>query len=666
MGLGSYGGGTGKGESPADGKSKSSSGGGKDYSGKGGSDSPSEGGPGPGGGGGKSSGGGAPGGGGGNGGGKDYSGKGGQDSPSEGGKGPGGGSKGPGGGGKSSGGGNHASERGRDTSLGGLGNRNNTGLGGMDSPSERNGLGPGKGLNSPSRPDNMAAAGPKGLGGKGGLYVGGAPVDQARARMDMAQSMEAVGIRSLAGKPAPASPSHRQSEIQSMTDLAAMKAPSHRATEIASLDKMRAWDGVLGLARRDAAKVDPYNSLTYGKKGVPTHASLTDMTIAEVMEYQKGMKKAGHASTAVGAYQTVASTLADAVQLSGLPLDAKFSPATQDFLAMGLVERRASFAKDPKTGVVDVNKFADQLTKEWASFKNATGKSSYEGFNNNKGYVDYNDVRNAAANLVGSGTIGGKATAALGSVPGAKQDRVGFQDLPTVGPTPTPADRFRDTYLSKSDKELDRSLANPEVDYFGQQPSSQYDRNPAGIPVGGANSPAGSTPPASPSLAGPATTGPATTGPATTGPAGSVAPGAPAPAAAPDKPYQRSTAGSIMAGAIDVGLGMTGVPGIGIGLLNAGLSLTGRNTIGESIVDRMAQGKDINTGSTESKGDFTRARQEAREAAGKETPKEIEEPVITSQGPVFIDKYLRPTPKERFLDGREAYAGREYPETRTA
>lgn len=531
---------------------------------------------------------------------------------------------------------------------------------------------------SPARPDNKAYTGPKGLGGVGGLYVGGAPVDQTRARAEMAASMDAAGIRSLAGKPAPSAMSHRESEIQSMQDLtkmtaeaAAQKAPSHRQAELASMDKMRAWDGILGLARKDAAAIDPYNSLTYAKKGVkglPSHTNLTDMTIGEVMAYQKEMKRKGHASTAVGAYQTIAPTLEAAVKRTNLSLDTKFTPATQDFLAMDLVADRAR--KATVNGVVDVDKFADQLTKEWASFKNATGKSSYEGINQNKGYVGYDSVRSAAANLVGSGTIGGKATSPLGSVPGTqKEDRLGFAQTPSVGPTPAPADRFRDKYLNTRPGRLSDENAlktvSPEEDYFGEQPSAQFDQNPGGIPIGGANSPPGSVAPASPSLAGPATRGPATQGPAGTVAPGSPAPAQPAPAQpAPDKPYQRSTAGSIVAGAIDVGLGMTGVPGMGVGLFNAGAQLMGKPTIGQSIVDRMAQGKDVNTGSTESKGDRTRAREEERRAAGKEDGvEEKEEEVITSTGPRFIDKYLRPTPKERFLDDRGNYAGREFPET---
>ena len=142
-----------------------------------------------------------------------------------------------------------------------------------------------------------------------------------------------------------------------------------------------------------------YNALVYGKPGanVPKSADLTNMTIAEVMEYQKGMIASGHASTAVGKYQFIAATLREQVQKAGLdPNTTKFDQKTQDLLAMQLITQAGYGKKDPATVMRN-------LAGIWASLPaDASGRGRYDGFNQNKATADAAALQAAIAGPSGS------------------------------------------------------------------------------------------------------------------------------------------------------------------------------------------------------------------------------------------------------------------------
>jgi len=141
---------------------------------------------------------------------------------------------------------------------------------------------------------------------------------------------------------------------------------------------------LLGVIRQGESQGN-YNALVYGKKGfnTPKEADLTNMTIAQVQEYQKGMLGRGHASTAVGAYQMIANTLSDQVKKSGLdPNTTKFDQKTQDLLASQLVKQAGYGRLDPATVMKN-------LSGTWASLpKNMSGSGSYDGQNGNQVGVD--------------------------------------------------------------------------------------------------------------------------------------------------------------------------------------------------------------------------------------------------------------------------------------
>jgi len=139
-----------------------------------------------------------------------------------------------------------------------------------------------------------------------------------------------------------------------------------------------------------------YNILVGGR----TEPNLTNMTIAEVIEFQKGMRSRGHESTAVGKYQIIRKTLEGLVAAGYARMDEKFSPQTQDKLAVGLLKIRG--LNKYLSGKMSPEQFADNLSKEWASLPYKTGASYYAGVGSNKA----GGSRDAFVNIVKAGNIG--------------------------------------------------------------------------------------------------------------------------------------------------------------------------------------------------------------------------------------------------------------------
>lgn len=298
---------------------------------------------------------------------------------------------------------------------------------------------------SASTAPGSTASAPSARGTVGGGLAGAAgmtpPSVSARAAEDASMGKLAASRTPPAGSP-------RRAEDASMKALAATTAltspnygagfaRSARAAEDMSMNRQRAWDGLLGsLQRAEAQKApnpatgrpDPYNGLVNGR-GTPTHANLTDMTIAEVQAYQSNMLGRGHASTAVGAYQMLSGTLAEQARVMGYdPNTTKFSRSVQDELARSLADdKRASQASRMRDGLTPEN-YARALAQEWAGLATANGRSHHAGDGRNRASVGYSDTLAAAMGLVGSGAVGR-----------GKSDRV-TSDVRTasVAPTPTP------------------------------------------------------------------------------------------------------------------------------------------------------------------------------------------------------------------------------------
>ena len=116
---------------------------------------------------------------------------------------------------------------------------------------------------------------------------------------------------------------------------------------------------------------------------------LTQMTIREVLAWQDRIDPL-YRSEAAGRYQILEDTLRGLYVEAGMTLDSKFDKAGQDRLAVALLKRRGldKFLH----GYLSVNKFCNELAKEWASLPVVDGpkkgRSYYAGDGLNAAGVD--------------------------------------------------------------------------------------------------------------------------------------------------------------------------------------------------------------------------------------------------------------------------------------
>jgi muramidase (phage lysozyme) len=137
---------------------------------------------------------------------------------------------------------------------------------------------------------------------------------------------------------------------------------------------------------------DNYNAY-YGN---PRNNSVdfTEMSVAEVIAWQKQYVEKGSPSSAVGRYQFIRPTLQKLVNDMKIDSKTKFTPTLQDKLAVKLLEKRGlnDFAK----GKITREQFAYNLSKEWAALPvvigNNPSQSYYAGDGLNKVQLSIDDL----------------------------------------------------------------------------------------------------------------------------------------------------------------------------------------------------------------------------------------------------------------------------------
>jgi muramidase (phage lysozyme) len=134
-----------------------------------------------------------------------------------------------------------------------------------------------------------------------------------------------------------------------------------------------------------------YNKLVGGK--VKSNPGLTEMSVADVINYQRGMLASGHESTALGKYQIIKGTLTGLVKSGAVGVNDKFDQSTQDKAAIALMNQRGRTKY--QSNKITVDTYADNLSKEWASLPYNTGRSYYAGTGSNKSLVARSDFTNA-------------------------------------------------------------------------------------------------------------------------------------------------------------------------------------------------------------------------------------------------------------------------------
>ena len=143
------------------------------------------------------------------------------------------------------------------------------------------------------------------------------------------------------------------------------------------------------------AKVESrYNYNAYFGNANNASIRFTDMTISEVLAWQKQFVNEGNASSAVGRYQFIDSTLAGLVRQLNIDGSMKFDEAMQDRLAVALLERRG--VREYVDNKISREEFAHSLSKEWAALPKAKGdnpeQSYYAGDGLNKAQLSLAEV----------------------------------------------------------------------------------------------------------------------------------------------------------------------------------------------------------------------------------------------------------------------------------
>jgi len=190
-----------------------------------------------------------------------------------------------------------------------------------------------------------------------------------------------------------------------------------------------------------------YNALVYGKN-TPKRAALVNMTIDEVLEYQKGMVGSGHASTAVGKYQFTRDTLKEFAAKAGFSGSDKFTPIVQDQIASKLLDELGY--QDFKTGRISLEDFQNKVARRWAAMPTTDDRSFYQGdAAGNKALMSSNDFQRLLSSVKSQPTLGQTLVAATEQR--ADLQTVASNIVPTVNmitpPTASPSQgkSIRDT-----------------------------------------------------------------------------------------------------------------------------------------------------------------------------------------------------------------------------
>ncbi len=140
---------------------------------------------------------------------------------------------------------------------------------------------------------------------------------------------------------------------------------------------------------------DNYNA--YFGNAQNADIDFTIMTIDAVMKWQADFVASGNPSSAVGRYQIINTTLSGLVGELNIDTSQKFDQATQDQLAIALLERRGS--EDYVNEELTREQFAANLAKEWAALPKVLGdnpeNSYYAGDGLNTSRTKVSDVINA-------------------------------------------------------------------------------------------------------------------------------------------------------------------------------------------------------------------------------------------------------------------------------
>lgn len=142
-----------------------------------------------------------------------------------------------------------------------------------------------------------------------------------------------------------------------------------------------------------------YNA--YFGNGANTAVKFTDMSIAQVLQWQQDYVNQGKASNAVGRYQFLGTTLQGLARQLNINPQAPFNESMQDRLAIALIERRGAMAYFENR--IGWEEFAANLAKEWASLPKISPpnpeQSYYASDGLNKAHISIDEIKTAIERL---------------------------------------------------------------------------------------------------------------------------------------------------------------------------------------------------------------------------------------------------------------------------
>lgn len=119
-----------------------------------------------------------------------------------------------------------------------------------------------------------------------------------------------------------------------------------------------------------------YNA--YFSNATNSSIKFTDMPIKEVISWQQQFINQGSASSAVGRYQFINTTLRDLVQQLDIDQNTIFTEQLQDQLAVALLERRG--LREYVSQTITREQFAHNLSKEWAALPKVIGDDPEQSY----------------------------------------------------------------------------------------------------------------------------------------------------------------------------------------------------------------------------------------------------------------------------------------------
>jgi surface antigen len=164
-----------------------------------------------------------------------------------------------------------------------------------------------------------------------------------------------------------------------------------------------------------------YNA--YFGHGGNTTVKFTNMSVGEVMHWQKNYVAKGSPSSAIGRYQFLHDTLSSLVKGYDIPLNTKFDKTLQDRLAVHLLEKRG--LNEYLSGKINTKQFAHNLSMEWASLPKVLGSnpsaSYYSDDGLNRSFVSVGKLLDAVESIMPDHSSG-----EMKGIPDDQGDRVEY------------------------------------------------------------------------------------------------------------------------------------------------------------------------------------------------------------------------------------------------